>query len=324
MIFHHVSFETKAQKYYCGVIEFGVSLGVEFCDFEMPDAIVPCSFILIDTLNHSNIWQKGSPKKTYFNDALSLPNAIITDTINPYPINNHSSFDICMPTLLDSSYQSFMSTSVSFMHKINSDTLNDGGYIEFRYYKDSSWSNWINIADDTLSHNYCDYFNCKNLYGSQDTLFNGQAGFSGTTNWIETTLQWVWNGPRNNIRADSICLRFNFVSDGVNTNKDGWMIDNIWLEDNSFAGGLEENNYNHKIEVLPNPVSSVSTVILKGQDSLSLSAELYNIFGQKVKDFPEIRNNTFTIERGIHESGIKFLVLKNESKIIAVKKIIFL
>ncbi|MDA3953800.1 MAG: transposase [Bacteroidales bacterium] len=34
------------------------------------------------------IWQIGTPNKTFFDSAYSSPNAIITDTVNYYPINN--------------------------------------------------------------------------------------------------------------------------------------------------------------------------------------------------------------------------------------------
>ena len=48
--------------------------------------------IEIDTSNAGNIWQIGQPDKAIFDSAFSAPNAIVTDTVNYYPINDSSSF----------------------------------------------------------------------------------------------------------------------------------------------------------------------------------------------------------------------------------------
>ncbi len=48
--------------------------------------------IQIDTSQQGNIWQIGRPQKILFNLAFSIPNAIVTDTLNTYPINDTSSF----------------------------------------------------------------------------------------------------------------------------------------------------------------------------------------------------------------------------------------
>ena len=57
-------------------------------DFESPTDIP----IEIDSLNASNIWQIGEPSKTLFSSARSNPNALVTDTLNNYPVNDSSSF----------------------------------------------------------------------------------------------------------------------------------------------------------------------------------------------------------------------------------------
>ena len=42
--------------------------------------------IIIDTVNfRQNIWQVGKPNKSVFTSAMSAPNVIVTDTLNPYP-----------------------------------------------------------------------------------------------------------------------------------------------------------------------------------------------------------------------------------------------
>ncbi len=52
------------------------------------------NWVHLDTSITNNIWRIGIPSKTYLDSAYSIPYAIITDTINNYPINNYSYFDI--------------------------------------------------------------------------------------------------------------------------------------------------------------------------------------------------------------------------------------
>src|SRR5690348_2572222 len=69
----------------------------------------------IDTSQANNLWQVGKPSKIVFNSAYSIPSAIVTDTINPYPPNNISSFTICEPLIHYNLYH------LSFTHKYNTD-----------------------------------------------------------------------------------------------------------------------------------------------------------------------------------------------------------
>lgn len=315
LIYLQVSAQQKYQ-HDCSGIWISSEVAHEYCWFD-----TLCPFVSIDTSDLNNIWQIGMPQKIMFNTAYSSPKTILTDTLNSYPNNNDSYFDISLPTIINSSYSFSTSTTISFMHRINTDTMKDGGYIEVKYHKDSAW---VNIAYDTLLSSQYIMFNCENLYETHDTLFNGQTGFSGSSDWVNTKLQWIWVMLVKEYPPDSIYLRFHFISDDINTNKDGWMIDNLEMIEYAPFGSLEELNSENLISVSPNPVSESALVEIKTKNNETYTAELYDIFGQKTAAFPEIKNNTFTIERGTHKSGIKFLVVKNENKIIAVSKIIFL
>ena len=48
-------------------------------------------YFYIDSGNVNNIWQIGKPQKSVFNAAHSAPNALLTDTVNHYPVNDTSS-----------------------------------------------------------------------------------------------------------------------------------------------------------------------------------------------------------------------------------------
>lgn len=161
---------------YAQIDNVGDTLEGTFNNFE-----VPVQFLEIPTFA-SNIWEIGRPSKFQLNQAYSSNKAIITDTINTYPLNNHSYFDlfITAASIPDYPYQ----IQVEFMHKFVTDTMLDGGYITISYDKGLSWEN---IIDDSEWH-YQENphqpwgFSNINIYSDTDTLFNGEKGYSGRSN----------------------------------------------------------------------------------------------------------------------------------------------
>ena len=49
---------------------------------------------IIGDMTSDSLWQIGKLDKTYFSNAYSVPNAILTDTIQTYPTHQSSSFNI--------------------------------------------------------------------------------------------------------------------------------------------------------------------------------------------------------------------------------------
>src|SRR5262245_57061736 len=97
----------------------------------------------IDTAsNPNNIWQVGAPQKTVFTSAYSSPNVIVTDTINPYPINDTSSFTIV--NIAGAGYVVVHTASLFGQYSVNSDTLTDFGMIEFSPDNGTSWYDIVN------------------------------------------------------------------------------------------------------------------------------------------------------------------------------------
>lgn len=182
------------------------------------------AFISLDTIQN-NIWQIGEPQKNIFNAAYSPSRAILTDTIQSYSNNNHSYFQV-MVTQQNLPFPIFpLSIFLEFKHKINSDSLKDGGYITVSYNKGATWENVINSNPPFFGF----YMN-TNIYSQNDSLINGQVGFSGTdTTWKTTNIGWPLMGVKSSAQYDTILFRFNFISDSIQTNKDGWMIDDIRL-----------------------------------------------------------------------------------------------
>jgi len=229
----------------------------------------PSEYIQI-TPSPGNIWQIGPPQKSFFNQAYTIPNAIVTDTTGYYPVNNTSSFDLFITTQ-NTNYFYPMDLFIDFRHKFDSDTLKDGGYISVSWDLGQTWNN---ILDDTLSQYWLIspfdptgfVYGNTNLYNNTDTLFNVEHGYSGKSNgWVHSCLAW-YDLPvagQDFWPPDTMILRFNFVSDNLQNNREGWMIDQIRIFSIDLGSGTGgELNSGVGAHVTPNPVRSDALVSL--------------------------------------------------------------
>lgn len=262
------------------------------------------NMITLDTTS-GNIWQIGPPSKTLFNQALSPPYALMTDTANTYGQGVESWFEINLGHWWGGVW-------LSFMHKYDTDTLADGGYITI------SWDNgltWRNILHDSLIGIVSPFtsqfgwdptpFN-KNIYSANDSLCNHQPGFSGSSNgWVHTVLAWHYIPVKYSI-YDTMILRFNFVSDSLNNNREGWMIDNLNVYAIELMGGMSENNTHSRVSVFPNPMNQSATLQLD-QTCRNVRIEVYSSEGRwlESRNFSNTRQIEF--EKQTLTTGLYFL-----------------
>lgn len=265
---------------------------LDSCNFESI-----CDFITLDS-SAQNIWQIGKPNKQFFSSSLSELNSLITDTINVYPDTNHSSFLVALPGL-------YGNILIEFKHRINSDTLIDGGYIESSYDGGQTWANIIYDYNVTMP----EAFNFENLYTESDTLRGGIPGFSGTSNdWIETKIQWIFYFPVRSEVPDTFLLRFNFISDSIQTGKDGWMIDDFKISYVSMCCGLNELP-SSSIQIFPNPSKGV--IHLQAKDNLSVqNISVLDLFGKEVYSTPMKQSNEIRVD--FLAPGIYFVTFETD------------
>jgi hypothetical protein len=197
---------------------------------------------------------------------------MMTDTILPYPAEKHAWFD-----LLISGW--FPNIILSFYHKYQTDTLTDGGYIEVSY---DNGATWANVVYDTTGWYF--YFGEENLYSVSDTLSGGMAGFSGQSDgWIWTRIQWVWEVPVR-YPGDSLMFRFNYISDSLDTGKDGWIIDDINLTFVNIPGAIGDAETLSGISISPVPFSEKIYIDLRDMpDKKPLELILMDISGKEVR-----------------------------------------
>lgn len=277
----------------------------------------PYEYIEIDTSNQ-NIWQIGEPNKTVFDSAFSKTKAIITDSINFYPINNYSYFDLKIGNFNIDYYP--YDIFIEIKHKFDTDTLKDGGFITVSY---DNGVTWMNIIKDTVYWEVTPGWENVNLYSSNDTLFNGDYGFSGKSNdWISTWFTWHILPVKKNkdFIGDTMVVRFNFISDNFETNQEGWMIDNIKLYSVDLGGSINENrtlNFN----IFPNPLNDNAIIELDNYYN-KLELCVFDIQGNLVKKQNFENINSMTLNINNLKSGLYFIKLKSNNNLVGVKKII--
>ena len=222
-----------------------------------------------------NIWQIGKPQKTLFSSASTTPNVIVTDTINYYPKNNVSTFTFAIVNPYWPSTGPFIA-ALRWKQKLDMDQGLDGGIVE---YSTNSGTTWVNAMNNSNVYLY---------YGwqpsSKDTLPSGQFCFSGTDAvWRDI---WLCMGfPILNLN-DSIMMRFSFKSDSVNTNKEGWMIDNM-MDYFTVMHPVKSISQIENLNVYPNITSGILNVeaIKHGDKGNIMFIELYDLTGKLIESY---------------------------------------
>ncbi|TNE56293.1 MAG: T9SS type A sorting domain-containing protein [Bacteroidetes bacterium] len=234
----------------------------EDCSFE--DS---CQLIEMNN-EEGNLWQIGRSNKEFFGfEAQS--NAIMTDSTRVYDTMNHSYFDLHLDPWIGDML-------LTFRHKFQTDSLNDGGYIEVSRDNGNTWANVINDPwKDSIMH-----FATENIYSEENTIKGGIAGFSGTSDWMTTKIQWIYSFPIRDF--GSLILRFHFVSDSKQDSLAGWIIDEIVFGDAGFPSGSVSELGKNRVKIVPNPANSVIKFEAFDQSTLFSMIEVFSYDGKKV------------------------------------------
>jgi len=260
--------------------------------------------ILIDIdPDSSNVWQIGTPQKTIFNSAATQPNAIVTDTINFYPTNDTSRF-IAKVYLNSWTWGIF---ALQWKQKLDMDTSFDGGIIE---YSTDSGSTWINVFNNPYVYNFYGYDSLN-----ADTLSGGEYAFSGTDStwrdiWLCFDMSWLQQFQWN----DTLLFRFTLLSDSVNNNKEGWLIDNM-LSHITIVHTIKETEQDKYLNVYPNPANNI--VHIQAEKIMDFhiieQMELVDPLGRVVEKWTNIPTK-FWFDASKYNDGLYFLKVKTNLK----------
>lgn len=208
------------------------------------------------TSNADNIWQIGIPEKNLFTSAFTQPNVIATDLLNPYPVNDTSSFII--EHYADFGFAPPYNNEVLFggYYYVNSDTITDFGKIEF---SPDNGDSWIDLQDPAYSNEI-----------EWSTEYVTPVLTGNSNGWRKFQAEMTQLGPLFDIHlGDTVLYRFSFMSDGIQTNKDGLMFDSIFVWDVPPLG-LQTVGNELNISIYPNPsVTAINVGLNEGFTEIS-------------------------------------------------------
>ncbi len=198
-------------------------------DFDSPNYV---ERIVRDTVTNPNCsWQIGSPQKTNFNSSKSIPNAIMTDTVNPVQGGETSVF--YLKHVRDNNMPAHF-FALHFWYMMDGDST-DFGNIDV---SPDNGHNWINLLHDYAFYN-------MNWMSTYPTLKGSTAG------WETFDLDMSnWASAQSGF-SDTILFRFIYVTDTNSTPHDGWIIDDFFLED--WIEDIPEIRNDNLISVFPSP-----------------------------------------------------------------------
>ena len=289
------------------LLMFSLGLNAQFKDgkvnFETAPYNIRNDFVKMDVVFYpgaGNIWQVGKPGKTFFDSSYSRVNAAVTDTINPYPVNNTSYFD----AVIYGTYSLFsvLMCEFSFKHKYSTTTGKDGGYIMVSTNSRQTWDTLIN-SQNTLEHWCWGCFdkNVTDIYSYTDTLAGGMPAFSGKSNgWVTSSMRFGSVGLKTE-PFDTLIFRFIFQSDSIaeTDSNEGWMIDDIYISEN-YSYGIhtisDENN------IYPNPATNQLTIRNNITDIIRV--RLINMLGAEVKSLENINERYTEIDISGLSAGV--------------------
>jgi Secretion system C-terminal sorting domain len=256
--------------------------------------------ITFDTANTEMIWQIGPPQKNLFNTTTSVPNAIMTDTLNTYPNGQESWFEV---ELSEYTLENFPFVQLEWFQRTDMEENVDGGIIEVSY---DGGQTWKNVFDDP------DFRPQMVGFFQTGTLFNGKTGITGTQG--ETWMAICWGNYFGNLPSFSagIKVRFTFVSDNVDTQQDGWLLDNLYVF-GGVIGSTSSLNVSNSIPVYPNPAKEELQIDLTEINTRESQVQVFDATGKKV--FEELLDTNLDLHRialNNFHSGIYFLKIQTD------------
>jgi hypothetical protein len=293
------------RKLYITILVFLMAIVNAICQpsynqyFDGEDTSASNSLIIRFDTSGSNLWQIGRPQKIIFDSSATLPNAIVTDTVNIYPINNTSSFNFTVVPWIN-----WGLLAVQWKEKLDMDLHHDGGIIEYSVDAGQTWSN---VFNNPGVYNFYGY-----LPQNQDTLLTGEYALSGTDSswrdvWFCVDMSWIG-------LQDSIMLRFTFKSDSIDNNKEGWMIDNM-MAHVSLMHPVKETDKKDYMSVYPNPTKDILNIEMEKIQDFHIIEEMQFIdpSGKIVAEWKNIPTK-FWFDTKKYAAGLYYLKVKTNLK----------
>jgi len=259
--------------------------------YTLCDTLPQGSFNIAIENTSNNIWQIGKTTKFGTSESRDTSCAIMTDSINAYPINNFSAFKVnVFSTTLFGSWDMY-NINFKFWHKFDTDSLKDGCWLEFSEDSGITWKKLDSLSGGFPLNHFQNQWTACNLYNNNlttvdfDTIQGGTKAWSGNSNgWRHTALWLNMTFPVSKFRNGPInAIRFVFQSDSINNNKAGWIIDDFgygWIE---TWGAVQDYSLYNQLPIYPNPSTGIFTISYPSH-YVKGNIKVYDIHGRKLID----------------------------------------
>jgi len=278
-------------------------------DFDSLNGQWPIQLYTDSVLDPRGLWQIGIPRKTSFSTAHSHQFAIMTDTVNSFPVNTSASFIVKAKTT------QFIFTILTFYNRFDSDSSNDGGYVEYSVDSGQTWEQISIYSFGGINNEYGFWLPEWRLgYWPPDTLASGERFFTGTSpEWYQEGIEFPCWAVKTGFSSD-LWFKFTFTSDSVPDNKDGWIIDDIeYIDGTWICSGVEEKNpYQNAFSISPNPGYYKFRILFPEPMHEKFSVMIYDIMGRKLIQ-EENNDGNLPINCSLLSPGAYFVQLINRS-----------
>ncbi|MBE0646740.1 MAG: T9SS type A sorting domain-containing protein [Bacteroidales bacterium] len=275
-----------------------------FIDFDPPWG--GAERVRIDTIQYpSNIWQIGQPAKALFTSAFSPPNAIVTDLINTYPPNDTSVFYVFHDWSWNMPFHIF---GLHFMFQMNTDSTTTFGKVEVT---GDNGTTWINVMEEDTIYDFEWWYGKPTLTGNS----------GGWTNFDCDMANWAsgWGGYPSTISADTVWFRFTFYTGPTAEDFDGWIIDDIWIED--WCEGVE-SHHKPTATIFPNPATDKIKIFTSWPTQGEKRITIFNLKGEKLFQDRWWNQQQLEVNVSAFTPGIYFLNLVSDDEVETLKLVI--
>ncbi len=260
-------------------------------------SILNSVFIDIDP-DTNNVWQIGPPQKTIFNAASTVPNVMVTDTINPIPLNNTSRFSFTLDN--GNFYPGVL--AIQWKQKLDMDPGREGGIVEYSL---DSGQTWFNVFNNPFVYNFYGYnqANADTINATNEFAFSGRD-----TTWRDIWLCFFYNVQ---MQQDTLMLRYTLKTDSINDVREGWMIDNLSAHitiQHTAKGGQQVDN----IHAFPNATTGIVNIETTQLANTQFIEEVYlfSTNGQLIKTYA-VNSANATLNLSDQPRGTYYLKVKS-------------
>jgi len=292
----------------------------------------------LNTMDSDSLWCVGMPNKGVWDTttllSFSRPNALMTDTVNAYPPNNHSIFELNIKKPEWTYYYNYCWSRflLQMGFACDTDSLNDGMYFEISF---DGGDNFANLLDSTSIINLpngpdrIENFAFPQYSFVMDTI----VGYSGIVKELTTQgvymenieAEFLWD-DENGFDVTEAIIRVHFVSDSIDNQRKGVIIDNLYVLVEEWCHYVSIDDFEERtsdeVFVTPNPVSDLSKICFKNEKNELAQIRVFSNTGELVKvyatqeNFVEISKSEFT--KGIYIFQIQVGYKYNNGKFVVV------